>query len=261
MLDALKRMGSQKPRPQTDSPDALLEEVRREKAELSGLLAQVAAQVERIEAATRAATEAAEADAQKQRQVAQQLAAQALQSRATLDTLAEEREALDLLRADVQRAVVDLHQAREATLEANTGLVAMREIAAGLAADEERLRVAARQTRDDAETAAAAVRETLEETGLLLPEDAPLTLAARAITPTNSPVRFHARFFRTDADHATGTLGDSDELSELAFRPLAEARKLPLFDITEAILDALIGDDGPFLFTYARGKPRLTRLS
>lgn len=109
--------------------------------------------------------------------------------------------------------------------------------------------------------AAAAVRETLEETGLLLPEEAPLTLAARAITPTNSPVRFHARFFRTDADHATGTLGDSDELSELAFRPLAEARKLPLFDITEAILDALIGDDGPFLFTYARGKPRLTRLS
>lgn len=108
--------------------------------------------------------------------------------------------------------------------------------------------------------AAAAVRETFEETGLLIPEDAPLTLAARAITPTESPVRFHARFFRTDAAHATGALADSDELSELAFRPLAEARQLPLFDITEAVLDALIAGDGPFLFTYSRGRSRLTRL-
>ena len=108
--------------------------------------------------------------------------------------------------------------------------------------------------------AAAAVRETYEETGLTLPDDAPLTLAARAITPTNSPVRFHARFFKADAADMTGTLADSDELSELAWRPLPVARALPLFDITEAILDALMADDPPFLFTYRYGKARLKTL-
>ncbi|HYE47054.1 MAG TPA: NUDIX hydrolase [Caulobacter sp.] len=108
--------------------------------------------------------------------------------------------------------------------------------------------------------AAAAVRETFEETGLSLPDTAPLTLAARAITPTNSPVRFHARFFKADAADATGTLADSDELSELAFRPLPEARRLPLFDITEAVLDALMAGGPPFLFTYRYGKARLKTL-
>lgn len=108
--------------------------------------------------------------------------------------------------------------------------------------------------------AAAAVRETFEETGLILPDHAPMTLAARAITPTNSPVRFHARFFRADAADLTGDLADSDELSELAWRPLPEARQLPLFDITEAILDALMADDPPFLFTYRFGKARLKTL-
>lgn len=108
--------------------------------------------------------------------------------------------------------------------------------------------------------ARAAVRETFEETGLILPDNAPLTLAARAITPTNSPVRFHARFFRADADHLTGSLSDSDELSELSWRPLPVARALPLFDITEAILDALMAGDPPFLFTYRYGKARLKTL-
>mgnify|MGYP000508757307 CR=1 FL=1 len=66
-----------------------------------------------------------------------------------------------------------------------------------------------RRTGADARLAAAlasaAIRETEEETGLTLANDhAPLTLAARAITPTNSPVRFHARFFAVDADLAGG---------------------------------------------------------
>lgn len=108
--------------------------------------------------------------------------------------------------------------------------------------------------------AAAAVRETVEETGLLLAHDAPLTLAARAITPTNSPVRFHARFFTADADRTSGSLADSDELSDLAWRPLAAARAdLPLMDVTEAVLDALMAGDPPFLFTYRHGRARLTR--
>jgi 8-oxo-dGTP pyrophosphatase MutT (NUDIX family) len=109
--------------------------------------------------------------------------------------------------------------------------------------------------------AAAAVRETVEETGLLLADHAPLTLVARAITPTNSPVRFHARFFTADAADTEGKLADTDELSDLAWRPLAEARRtLPLFDITEAVLDAVMAGDPPFLFTYRFGRARLTRL-
>lgn len=106
--------------------------------------------------------------------------------------------------------------------------------------------------------AAAALRETREETGLILPDDhSNLSLVARAITPTNSPIRFHARFFIVDADHAEGDHADSHELSELAFRPLEDTRKLPLMDVTEAMLDAIAAVErpAPFLFTYRNGKP------
>jgi 8-oxo-dGTP pyrophosphatase MutT (NUDIX family) len=106
--------------------------------------------------------------------------------------------------------------------------------------------------------AAAALRETREETGLILPDDhSNLSLVARAITPTNSPIRFHARFFIIDADHADGDHADSHELTELAFRPMDETRRLALMDVTEAMLDAIAAVERPepFLFTYRNGKP------
>ena len=108
--------------------------------------------------------------------------------------------------------------------------------------------------------AAAALRETAEETGLILPADhGALTLMARAITPTVSPIRFHARFFLADWDAAHGQHADSHELTDLAFRPLAETAKLPLMDVTEAVLEGVAGlETGalqPFLFTYRRGRP------
>ena len=106
--------------------------------------------------------------------------------------------------------------------------------------------------------ATAALRETREETGLTLPADhSVLSLVARAITPTASPIRFHARFFIVDADHAVGDHADSHELSELAFRPLEDTRKLPLMDVTEAMLDAIAMAERPqpFLFTYRNHKP------
>ena len=87
------------------------------------------------------------------------MAAQALQARATLDTLAEERESLEVLRADVQKSIVELHQAREETTEATAGLSAMRETASGLVTAEEQLRAVAKQARQDSEGAVAAVRE------------------------------------------------------------------------------------------------------
>ncbi len=109
--------------------------------------------------------------------------------------------------------------------------------------------------------AAAALRETAEETGLILPPDhGALTLMARAITPTMSPIRFHARFFLADWDAAHGGHADSHELTDLGFRSLAEAAKLPLIDVTEAVLAALAdlesGTLRPFLFTYRGTRPQ-----
>ena len=104
----------------------------------------------------------------------------------------------------------------------------------------------------------AALRETAEETGVVLaPDLSRLRLLARAITPTSSPVRFHARFFLTDAEAAEGEPSESAELSDLAYRSLEEALKLPLFDVTEITLKALAADPDPrpFLLTYRREKP------
>jgi 8-oxo-dGTP pyrophosphatase MutT (NUDIX family) len=112
--------------------------------------------------------------------------------------------------------------------------------------------------------AAAALRETREETGLILPADhGALSLVARAITPTMSPIRFHARFFLADAEAASGDHADSHELSDLAFRPLADAQGLALMDVTEAVLAAVAADErpAPFLFSYRGGRPRRRRLA
>jgi 8-oxo-dGTP pyrophosphatase MutT (NUDIX family) len=106
----------------------------------------------------------------------------------------------------------------------------------------------------------AGIRETFEETGLLLgragrldapaegtwaeiarlgvaPDPSLLRFLARAITPAESPMRFHARFFMADASRATGELRPTDELLDLAWFTLGEARKLPIIDVTEVLLD------------------------
>jgi len=108
--------------------------------------------------------------------------------------------------------------------------------------------------------ALTAVRETFEETGLLIgrpartPVSAPspswqvfldsghvpaieqLTYIYRAITPAMAVMRFHARFFLADAAHATGTLAGSGELLDLAWYPLADTLQLPIADVTENLL-------------------------
>lgn len=116
--------------------------------------------------------------------------------------------------------------------------------------------------------AVAALRETTEETGLTLgdplrPDLSVLTLAARAITPASSPIRFHARFFTADATQATGVLGETAELSDLAFISVAEAlATLPLMDVTEAVLEHLqVNSPQPLLFTYRGGRGRRTLIS
>lgn len=108
--------------------------------------------------------------------------------------------------------------------------------------------------------AAAAVRETFEETGLLIggpdprpgrpvpagwetffatglaPSLANLQYVARAVTPPIRPIRFNARFFMVDARHVSGEMGGSGELLNLHWVPIAEARRLDMPVITGKVL-------------------------
>jgi 8-oxo-dGTP pyrophosphatase MutT (NUDIX family) len=121
-------------------------------------------------------------------------------------------------------------------------------------------------------SAVAAVRETWEETGIplglldgdrLRPDLSGLHYLCRAITPAESPIRFHARFFLRDVTGMPLTLGGSGELLDLAFRPLDTALRLPRADITEFVL-SMVGQLGPDLvpqraafWRYRRGKPMI----
>jgi 8-oxo-dGTP pyrophosphatase MutT (NUDIX family) len=109
----------------------------------------------------------------------------------------------------------------------------------------------------------AALRETLEETGLFLGQPAaPATprpeahkgpwrqfaerglapafeamqLVCRAITPTSSHRRYNTRFFLADGGAAQGTLGGSGELEDLRWFPIAETAGLGLVDVTQVVL-------------------------
>jgi 8-oxo-dGTP pyrophosphatase MutT (NUDIX family) len=108
----------------------------------------------------------------------------------------------------------------------------------------------------------AAVRETFEETGLMLakplkggPPDEDfgehwkgfldtgmgpaldcLDLIARAVTPPGRPRRFNARFFMARAEHAAGDIRHSSEMGDIRWVRLDEARELPLPTITGLIL-------------------------
>ena len=108
--------------------------------------------------------------------------------------------------------------------------------------------------------ALAAVRETFEETGLLLAKPAvsrpgagpwrpflalgmaadlaALDFVARAITPPYRPKRFDARFFMAEADRLVSLerLPDCGELDEIAWVDLAEALALDLPAITRFVV-------------------------
>ena len=117
----------------------------------------------------------------------------------------------------------------------------------------------------------AAIRETFEETGLLLgipkidlPADPGLTASAmwtafaqagihpdlgnihfvvRAITPPGRSRRFDTRFFTADATTVThrveGIVGPDSELVELVWVPIDEAKRLDMPAITGVALDEL----------------------
>jgi len=117
----------------------------------------------------------------------------------------------------------------------------------------------------------AAIRETFEETGLLLglpktamsadsglmtsaiwaafaqtgahPDLANIHFVARAITPPGRPRRFDARFFTADAGTVThrieGVVGPDTELVELVWVPIDEAKRLDMPAIAGVALDEL----------------------
>lgn len=112
--------------------------------------------------------------------------------------------------------------------------------------------------------AVAAVRETFEETGLILgangdvgdlprtdwqpwrsrnlaPSLQHLHYFGRAITSPMSPIRFNARFFIVHADRLEGELAGSGELSDLAFYAVGDVlQDKPIVDVTEFMLKSLI---------------------
>ena len=137
--------------------------------------------------------------------------------------------------------------------------------------------------------AMAAVRETYEEAGVMISApgdvgDAPgptfdemrrrgvapalgrLAYLGRAITPTISPIRFHARFFLTWLESDRTDLAGDGELHDLSWVPLTEVASIPTIDITRFMADyvqELIrrGSDAPPgrpVFSF-RGRHRLIR--
>jgi 8-oxo-dGTP pyrophosphatase MutT (NUDIX family) len=131
--------------------------------------------------------------------------------------------------------------------------------------------------------AVSAVRETYEETGLMLaapgdpglpahpiwalwseaglaPDLAALELTGRAITPTRLPIRFHARFFIADGSRVTGRIAGDGELEDVGWVHLHEAHALPIADVQAFFIEhlqAVLGrgrdPHGRPVFTHRRG--------
>ncbi len=130
--------------------------------------------------------------------------------------------------------------------------------------------------------AMAAIRETFEESGLVVGAPGEIGAAAgegwktmrvlglapaldrldylgRAITPEKRPKRFHARFFMVDARHVVGDLGGDGELLDLRWVPLDDTGDLRIIDVTQFMLDEvraiiIAGGDASRgrVFTYAQ---------
>ena len=125
-----------------------------------------------------------------------------------------------------------------------------------------------RPTRTYAQALAlAAIRETFEETGILLgkkadaapnapggpwtefakhlvsPDLSSVHFICRAITPPRRARRYDTRFFTADvsaiAHKIDGVIGPETELTELIWQPLADIKRLDLLAITEIALEDL----------------------
>ena len=66
-----------------------------------------------------------------------------------------------------------------------------------------------------------------------------LAYLGRAITPVESAKRFHARFFVAPLECFSGSLIDNGELLDLRWIPLNAPIALPMFDVTEFMLEEM----------------------
>lgn len=134
----------------------------------------------------------------------------------------------------------------------------------------------------------AALRETYEETGLLVgrpspslgashscptpfwqayhtaglaPDYAGMDYLCQAITPVTSKRRFNTRFFLADGNHAAGILAGNGELEDLGWHPVSRLGDLTLVDVTQYVLEvalqrwnaqAAIGMIAPKLLNYRK---------
>lgn len=139
----------------------------------------------------------------------------------------------------------------------------------------------------------AALRETYEETGLLVgrpahgavsgnrssfwqayqaaglvPDYGRIDYLCRAITPVTSRRRFNTRFFLADGNHAAGTLGGNGELEDLAWWKVSRLADLTLVDVTQYVLEnalqrwraqAPIGTSPAKLLNYRKNIMTLSR--
>lgn len=132
-----------------------------------------------------------------------------------------------------------------------------------------------------------ALRETWEETGVLVGKvnasaqragTAPVwqafakcglspaleqpRLLARAITPADSPIRFHTRFFLAETDAAVHDRAGDGELDGVSWIPAQSALQEDLIDVTRFMLERALevgASDLAPLFHY-RGETRLIDL-
>ena len=140
----------------------------------------------------------------------------------------------------------------------------------------------------------AALRETFEETGLLIgkpgkgdppgnapqaiwqayrdhrlaPDFAGIDFLCRAITPVYSRRRYNTRFFLADGSLSNGEIRGNGELEDLAWRRESELRHLNIVDVTQYVLaEALrrwrgrhqIGSQSPRLLNYRNDIMLLSR--
>ena len=134
--------------------------------------------------------------------------------------------------------------------------------------------------------AIAAIRETFEETGLIIGGEDPLPhrpspqgwegffsagyapaldrleYIARAVTPVFRPIRFDARFFMIHADYVVGDLKSSCELENLKWIPVPETQAFELAIVTRNVLSYAQGIiEAPKLQSPQRKIPYFKHLS